>query len=213
MTSTVSHISSVNKASPHLFIVDDNPTLLMAMGRGLRKRGYTVSTYNSGEDAVVAYKEKVPDLVILDCKMPGMSGSEAAQLMLEYAQRPIVMLSGQDDADVVHGMIAQGVSAFLVKPMSSSQVAAVVESALSRFADLKNLMLESENIRTDNDRSREVSTAVGIVMAQLDLSHEQASEILRKLSCDNQQTLRELACDIVNNPSIRNDVIQGLKKD
>ncbi|MDH5632810.1 MAG: response regulator [Gammaproteobacteria bacterium] len=197
----------------HLFVVDDNATLLIALEHGLSKRGYKVSTFENGEDAVAAYREHTPDLVILDCKMPGMSGPEVAQLMIEHVHRPIIMLSGLDDDDMVHGMIAKGISAYLVKPMSTSQVAAVVESSLSRFSEVSALMRDSENMRTDKDRNREISTAVGIVMVQAGLSHERAFDKLRQLAREQQKPLRDLAKEIVNGLSQNNSMLEKIRKD
>ncbi|MBE9516257.1 MAG: response regulator [Proteobacteria bacterium] len=205
------HHDEQSRINANLFVVDDNATLLVALEHGLGKRGYNIQTFDNGEDAVAAYHKATPDLVILDCKMPGMSGPETAQLMLEHEHRPIVMLSGLDDDDMVHGMISKGISAYLVKPMSTSQVAAVVETSLSRFADVKALMRDSENMRTDKDRNRDISTAVGIIMAQAGLSHDKAFDKLRQMARDQQQSLRELANEIVSGLSSSNSIIEKIK--
>ena len=184
--------------SPRLFVIDDEVSLLMALEYGLRKRGFDVETFEGGEQALEAYRQSPPDLVVLDCRMPGLSGPDTAKAMLQHCHRPIIMLSGMDDAEVVHSTIKLGIASYLVKPMSVSQLAAVIESTLARYSDFVRMERDTSNMEQDKEKNREISVAIGIVMAQQGLSYEQAFEGLRRQARSRQRSLREFAGELVS---------------
>src|SRR5688500_19458676 len=83
-----------------LLVVDDDPSLLLAVSETLRAEGYEVLTARRGAEALVRVAESLPDLVISDIRMPGMDGYALAR-SLRAAPRtrlvPIVFLTAKDE--------------------------------------------------------------------------------------------------------------------
>jgi DNA-binding NarL/FixJ family response regulator len=134
-----------------LLVVDDDPSLLLAVSETLRAEGYEVLTARRGAEALVRVAESLPDLVISDIRMPGMDGYALAR-NLRSAPRtrlvPIVFLTAKDEtADRIAGF-RTGVDAYLTKPFEPEELVAVVKSILERVqrthADLARMFGEQE---------------------------------------------------------------------
>lgn len=86
--------------SKRLLVVDDEPNLLRAVEACLRAEGFEVVTARSGAEALVSVAQTVPDLVVSDIRMPGMSGYELAQ-QLRVSNRtslvPVVFLTAKGE--------------------------------------------------------------------------------------------------------------------
>src|SRR5918911_4026739 len=98
-----------------LLVVDDDPSLLLAVSETLRAEGYEVVTARRGAEAMVRVAETLPDLVISDIRMPGMDGYALAR-QLHASPRadliPIVFLTAKDKtSDRVEGF-RSGVDAY-----------------------------------------------------------------------------------------------------
>ena len=77
----------------HILIVDDEPSIRRVMDASLRAEGYDVSLESNGEEALCVAEESVPDLIILDIRMPTMDGFEVCRRIREWSQMPIIMLT------------------------------------------------------------------------------------------------------------------------
>jgi len=118
-----------------LLVVDDDPSLLLAVSETLRAEGYEVVTARRASEAMVRVAESLPDLIISDIRMPGMDGYALAR-NLRSAPRtrlvPIVFLTAKDDlADRITGF-RTGVDAYITKPFESEELIAIVKNILER---------------------------------------------------------------------------------
>ena len=68
-----------NKTTPRLLLVDDEEDFRRATSTALARRGFSIEEAGDGEQALAAIKRELPDVVVLDLKMPGMSGIETLQ--------------------------------------------------------------------------------------------------------------------------------------
>lgn len=134
-----------------LLVVDDDPSLLLAVSETLRAEGYEVVTARRASEALVRIAESLPDLIISDIRMPGMDGYALVR-NLRSAPRtrlvPIVFLTAKDEtADRIVGF-RTGVDAYLTKPFESEELTAVVASILDRVqrthSDLARMFGEQE---------------------------------------------------------------------
>jgi len=189
-----------------IMVVDDDRLVLATLVQGLAARGYDVSAFSAGDEALEAYRRKPPDLVLLDVRMPGLDGIETARLMLEHEHRPILMLSAYDDQSIVRDLVSLGVSGYLVKPIEVNQLVPSIEATLARFSEIRALIQNSENLREGLEQNRVISTAVGILMERASLGQDQAFERLRRLARDQRRALRDVATDIVEAMSLVNAV-------
>ena len=118
-----------------LLVVDDDPSLLLAVSETLRAEGYEVVTARRGAEAMVRVAEGLPDLIISDIRMPGMDGYKLARQLRgspRTALVPIVFLTAKDEtADRIEGFRA-GIDAYLTKPFEPEELIAVVNAIIHR---------------------------------------------------------------------------------
>lgn len=189
-----------------IMVVDDDRLVLATLAQGLASRGYEISAFAAGEEALDAYRQQPPDLVLLDVRMPGMDGTETARLMLDHEHRPIIMLSAYDDQAIVRNSVTLGVSGYLVKPIEVNQLVPSIEASLARFAEISALMKNSDDLREGMEQNRVISTAVGILMERGNLGQDQAFERLRRQARDQRRSLREVASEMVDALTLVNTV-------
>jgi CheY-like chemotaxis protein len=114
-----------------LLIVDDVQTNLDVLGQILERLGVQVRQAHSGEEAIAAAREARPDLVLMDMRMPGMSGLEALQaLRREHGPLPVVAVSASVLAHERQGYLQAGFDAFLEKPFRLEALYACLEEVL-----------------------------------------------------------------------------------
>ena len=101
-----------------ILVVDDEPTICSMMTVFLNQIGYAVRTVSSGDDAIAAFDEDPPDMVLLDISMPGMRGIDVLQLMKRRkADCGIIMLSAYGDDQTIQEAIDMGAYCYIQKPM------------------------------------------------------------------------------------------------
>ena len=135
-----------------LLIVDDEPHLLRALEAFLGGEGFEVTTARSGAEALVKLAQGVPDLIISDIRMPGMTGYELARQLRDSSRTalvPIVFLTAKGESeDRIEGFRA-GVDAYFTKPFIPGELLAVVNNILSRVerthAQIAKMIGRSEN--------------------------------------------------------------------
>jgi DNA-binding NarL/FixJ family response regulator len=122
--------------SKRLLVVDDEVNLLRAVEACLRAEGFEVSTARSGADALVSVAQTVPDLIVSDIRMPGMSGYELAQQLRASSRTklvPVVFLTAKGEmGDRIEGF-RSGVDAYLTKPFEPDELIAVIKNILTRI--------------------------------------------------------------------------------
>jgi two-component system response regulator MprA len=129
-----------------ILAVDDDSEILDVLSRGLTFEGYEVDTAEEGSSAINLFKERAPDLVLLDVMMPGMDGLEVCREMRKVRDTPILMLTAKDAiSDRVSGLDS-GADDYIVKPFELEELLArirahlrrtmVGEAQLLQFADL-----------------------------------------------------------------------------
>jgi DNA-binding NarL/FixJ family response regulator len=134
-----------------LMVVDDDPSLLLAVSETLRAEGYDVVTARRGAEALVYVAERVPDLVISDIRMPGMDGFQLVRNLRSAPHTrliPIVFLTAKDEtADRIAGF-RSGIDAYVTKPFEPEELTAIVAGILERVqrthGDLARLFGEND---------------------------------------------------------------------
>lgn len=117
-----------------ILVVDDSPTEIHVLQTMLEKNGHQVIVANSGEDGIIAAKETMPDLVLMDVVMPGMNGFQATRQLTkqkETASIPVIIVTTKDqETDKVWAM-RQGAKDYIVKPVQEKALIERVNNALS----------------------------------------------------------------------------------
>lgn len=136
-----------------VMIVEDEATLLELLSYNFEKSGFTVESYTEGDAAEARLKEHVPDLLILDWMLPGMSGIELCRRLRQKPRTraiPLIMLSARrDKADVLRGL-ENGADDYVVKPFSIAELIARAQTLLQRVSPyLINTVLRAGSIELD----------------------------------------------------------------
>ena len=116
-----------------VLVVDDEPALVGMIAQLLGEEGYEIVTAYDGETALRRHTEDSPDLVILDRKLPRLSGDEVCRrIRASSSTTPILMLTGERGADERAKLLDLGADDYLEKPFSRKELASRVRALLRR---------------------------------------------------------------------------------
>jgi two-component system, OmpR family, response regulator MprA len=115
-----------------ILVVDDDARLAASLRRALAYEGHAVDVAADGPGALVAARDRPPDLVVLDGMLPGLDGIEVCRRLRAGSDTPILMLTARDAiSDRVNGLDA-GADDYLVKPFAYDELLARVRALLRR---------------------------------------------------------------------------------
>jgi response regulator NasT len=194
-----------------ILVADDDGLVLATLSAGLRELGYEILEASSGEEAVKVCLDKSPDLAILDMRMPGMSGIEAASQITKTSQVPFLFLSAFDDTESVNQAVTEGALGYLVKPLNASQIAPSIEAALSRSSDMDSLKQKEENLNIALNSSRQTSIAIGLIMSETGMSTSEAETALRSYSRANRRKMIDVAAEIVSTKQVYTTLMHEIR--
>lgn len=136
--------------NPEILIVDDEPQILRVMRAGLPPRGFTVRTASSGEEALEMIEKRMPDLIVLDLVMPGLTGLEVCRQIRNSSQVPIIVLSAKGSERDKVVALEYGADDYLTKPFGMNELIARIRAVLRRtFPAEETPVLETPDITVD----------------------------------------------------------------
>ncbi len=193
-----------------ILLADDDIITLSSLGDGLRAAGYKVVTATDGNAAVEVGLDEMPDLAILDIRMPGMSGIEAARELRNRGEINTLFLSAHSDYTIVQQATQKGAIGYLVKPVSCKQLIPAIETALSRSNDIRQLQKNKADLTSAISRNREISVAVGIYMERFAVEENIAFDALRAFARSRQLKLASVARELVVDSGNRDQLISDI---
>ncbi|WP_298813546.1 phosphate regulon transcriptional regulator PhoB [uncultured Roseibium sp.] len=143
---------------PKVLIVEDEEPLSLLLRYNLEAEGYTVESCIRGDEAEIRLRESVPDLLLLDWMLPGLSGIELCRRLRarEDTERlPVIMLTARgEEAERIRGL-STGADDYVVKPFSVPELMARVRAILRRASpEVVSTMLRSGDIELDRETHR-----------------------------------------------------------
>jgi two-component system nitrogen regulation response regulator NtrX len=136
-------------AKAQVLIVDDEAGIRESLSQIIEDDGYETVTASSGEDAVKAVRETLPDLVLLDIWMSGIDGIQTLQeIKAMHPDLPVIMISGHANIESAIKATKMGAYDLLEKPLSLDKVLLTVQRALEK----KNLEMENRALRENLSR-------------------------------------------------------------
>lgn len=115
-----------------ILVVDDEPAMVGMVGALLGEDGHQIVTAYDGETAVRRHADEHPDLVILDRRLPRMSGDEVCRAIRASSSTPILMLTGERGSEERARLLDLGADDYLEKPFSKRELTARVRALLRR---------------------------------------------------------------------------------
>jgi two-component system response regulator MtrA len=117
---------------PNLLLVEDDPSIRMAIELALTRQGHRVTAAATGEEGLELWQTQRPELVVLDVMLPGLDGFEVCRRIRRTDQVPIILLTARsDDIDVVVGL-ESGADDYVVKPVQPRVLDARIRAVLRR---------------------------------------------------------------------------------
>lgn len=170
MTSQTSH--SQTSQTSHILLVEDEAKLARFVELELTSEGYRVSVAHDGLSGLTLARESMPDLLILDWLLPGMTGVEICRRLRQTGNKaPVIFLTAKDEvSDRIEGLDA-GADDYVVKPFSIEELLARVRAHLRRTQEPNADLLQFENL-TLNRKTREVfrgQRAIELTAKEFDL--------------------------------------------
>jgi len=162
------HVFDAEKAARTLLLVDDEPNILTALKRLLRRDGYDILTANSGQEGLALLEEKAVDVILSDQRMPGMMGVDFLRAVKEkYPDIVRIVLSGYTELKSVTDAVNEGaVYKFLTKPWEDDQLRGHIAEAFHRKGiEDENRRLNTE-VQTANQQLATANRQLGMVLKQ-----------------------------------------------
>ncbi len=163
--------SGVSPPGAVVFVVDDDPSMLRALARLLKASGRDVEAFASPREFLARPAHDGPGCLVLDLKMPGLSGLEVQEALLSSARDlPIVFISGHGKVPAAVRAMKAGAIDFLTKPFPDDVLLASVDTAIaqsvSSLADRSDRQAIEARLRSLTPREREVLPLVARGPAQ-----------------------------------------------
>jgi DNA-binding NtrC family response regulator len=134
----------------NIFVVDDEQVAREGVSLALKKR-YRIKAFATAEDAIEAMYTDLPDLILLDIGLPGMSGIEALQKIKEqYPEILVVMITAFEDVPTVVSAMKYGAHDYVVKPLQMNALMVTVRNALETIKLRKEIQLLHEKYLKEN---------------------------------------------------------------
>jgi FixJ family two-component response regulator len=192
-------------------IVDDDASVQRGLQRLIRSAGWKVETFASAQEFLARSRTELPNCVLLDLQLPGLSGLDLQKRMAEVGlEIPIVFLTGHGNIPVSVQAMKAGAVQFLTKPVDEQELLQAIEEAVERDRRTRQQQVEMSELRDRYEsltgREQEVMQKVisGMLNKQIaadlkiteDTVKFHRGHIMRKMNADSLADLVRMAKDL-----------------
>ena len=175
-------------------IAEDEAIIRLDLKETLEEEGYeVVGETGRGDEAVRLVRELAPDIAILDIKMPGMDGLEAARAITAERGAAVLVLTAFSQRDLVEQARDAGALAYLVKPFQRSELMPAIEVAIGRFRELKALSAHSDQLEDQLEARKIVDRAKGALIDSHGMTEADAFAWIQRTAMSERTTMRVVA--------------------
>ncbi len=181
-----------------IVIAEDEAIIRLDLRESLEAEGYVVvGETGRGDEAVELSRALKPDVVILDIKMPGLTGIEAAEIINKENIAAVLLLTAFSQRDLIQDASQAGALAYLVKPFQRSELVPSIELAIGRFQEIIALKKENDDLLENLETRKVVDRAKGALMDQYGLKEKDAYRYLQKKAMEKRSPMKEVAKSIL----------------
>lgn len=142
--------------------------------------------------------ELEPDVVIMDIESPSRDILDNVCMITQHNTKPVVMFSQNGEREMVKAATKAGVSAYVVGTIPSERLTPVIEAAIARFEETKQLRDELQMANLKLDERKVVERAKGILMRQRNLDEDEAYKMLRSMAMQRNMKLADLSNQLID---------------
>ena len=182
-----------------IVIADDDPITKMDIKEMLESSGYdVVGKAADGFDAIEQCRKNLPDLVVMDIKMPLIDGLTAANIIDgENLAGAVLILTAYSDDEFIQKAKEAKVIGYVVKPVDEKNLLPAVEIAIAKAEEIKKMKNDVQDSMDKLNARKKIEKAKGILMDKYRISEEEAFRRLRTLSMDKRCSMKDIASAII----------------
>ena len=181
-----------------IVIADDEALICMDLREMLEGAGHTVVGVGSdGVEALDLVKEKKPDLVILDVKMPRLDGIQTAKMIAHDNAAPVVLLTAFGDEDIIEKAKKSMVFGYVMKPVDERNLFPAIQIAVSQFRQKSEIVDRVKDMEREFAARKIIDRAKGLLMDYYHISEEDAYRRMQQTSMKRGIALADVAQKIV----------------
>ena len=175
-------------------LAEDEAIIRLDLKETLKEEGYdVVGDTGRGDRAVELVGELDPDVVILDVKMPGLDGIEAARRIAASHDTAVVILTAFSQRELIDRAIEAGALAYLVKPFSRSELVPAVEIARARHREMRALTDQAQTMAERLEARKVLDRAKGVLIDEAGLTEGDAFRFIQTTAMSGRQTMVDVA--------------------
>ena len=179
-------------------IAEDEAIIRLDLREILEEEGYeVVAETGRGDEAIELVKQHKPDVVILDIRMPGTDGLQAAKEIAGERLAAVLMLTAFSQRDLIEQARDAGALAYLVKPFDRNDLVPQIEVALGRHQEIVALSKEVKGLEQQIETRRTVDRAKGILMDECGLKEHEAFTWVQRTAMRDRRTMKEIAVQVI----------------
>jgi response regulator NasT len=185
--------------SIRVVIAEDEAIIRMDLRETLEEEGYeVVGETGNGDQAIDLVRDLLPDLAILDVKMPGKDGLEVARLINNEKLCGVLILTAFSQREVVEDARDAGALAYLVKPFQKSDLVPAIEVAIGRFRELRALTGEIDALGEQLEARKAIERAKGILMDEGGMTEQDAFAFIQRRAMSERSKMRAIAERVID---------------
>jgi response regulator NasT len=202
----LSQAEATKRTPVRAIIAEDEAIVRLDLKEILTSAGYeVVGETGRGDDAVVLAAETRPDLAILDVKMPGMSGIQAAREITRDARVAVMVLTAFSQRELIEEARDAGVAAYLVKPFRREELLSAVGNVLANCREQWAIDAEVETFASADTAAEDKITTRRVVdeakvklIEEARLSEEEAFSFIQRTAMRTRTRMREIAHRVID---------------
>lgn len=135
---------------PEILIIDDEQQLRKMLGFSLRSNQYNVTEAGTAKEGLITASNHPPDLIMLDLNLPDQHGMEVLQQLRQWYTGPIIVISVENDEEVIISALDKGANDYAAKPFRMGELLARIRSALrSAVSEDAEFSVNTEELQID----------------------------------------------------------------